>query len=329
MHLFVDANTLLGFYGLPKSELEELAKLIALVRAKSLTVCLPEQVIDELYRNRAKVLAEARKVLADARISVSLPAISLDLAERAPLETSLKDTQRRHSDLLKALDAAVVGRTLGADTLLEELVSVAKVVPTSALVERARVRRDLGRPPGKGASIGDQLNWEALLSAVPVGEDLYVVTDDGDFYSAFQRDHISDYLEDEWAREKDATAKTYRDLSKFTREHFPQIVLASDVSKVRAIQELASSGSFAETHAVVTRLAQFDIFSPGQAGLLLAAASTNVQVRWIADDDDVRELLERVIDAHRDSLDPSRVSLLEGLMYPKRQFQDLAAEPLF
>ena len=318
MHLFVDANTLLGFYGLPRTELEELAKLIALVRAKSLTVVLTDQVIDEVRRNRAKVLAEARKTLADARISVSWPAISSDLAERAVLEKSLKETQRRHSDLLKALDTAVVGRKLGADALLEELFSVAVVVPTEGLVDKARVRRELGRPPGKGASLGDQLNWEALLSAVPNGENLHVVTDDGDYYSLYHRDNISEYLADEWEHVVEAPVTAYRDLSKFTREHFPEIVLASDVSKVRAIQALASSGSFAETHAVVARLSQFDLFSPSQARLLVAAAATNAQVRWIADDSDVLELLERVIAAHRDVLESSHVALLEADMYPQR-----------
>ena len=121
MHLFLDANKLLSFYGLPKSELAELEKLIALVKDGTITLHVTDQVIDEVRRNRAKVLAQLRKSMSDARLQAHLPDSTDQFAQRPVLETALKEAQKRHSDLLQAFDSAVRARTLAADSLLDEL----------------------------------------------------------------------------------------------------------------------------------------------------------------------------------------------------------------
>lgn len=316
MNIFVDANVLLGFYSLSPADLEELRKLVALIKNKKIVLWMPVQAMDECRRNRTKVVAEARKVLADTRIRSSLPAIASALPERKEAEESLKKAHIAHSALLRALDEKISSRELEADLLIEELFTLAANLETDGLLQVARDRRDLRRPPGKASSLGDALNWEALLSGVPGGEDIYLVTEDVDYRSPLDEFWLHEYLADEWKQRKGSKATLFRDLGALARAHYPAIELASDVAKLEDIQALETSLSYAVTHGAVARLARYDLFSPEQARILVRAAAENSQVRWIARDDDVFELLKRVIDAHRDSLDPGHVALLEAEMYP-------------
>jgi hypothetical protein len=316
VNLFVDANVLLGFFGLPPRELEELRKLLALIEQGDLTLWVPSNLQDEFERNRSRVLAEATKALKDSRLRVTFPEISSGLAQREALEEAVKDAQRKHSILLEALSEVISNRDLEADAIISELFEKARVVASEGYVGAARDRRDMRRPPGKSDSLGDAVNWETLLGEIPDKEDLYLVSADNDFKSPLQDDTLHDYLAKEWSKKKNSVAHLYRDLGSFSKTHFPELKLADDLPKIKTINQLASSGSFAETHAVVGRLANYDVFTPEQARLLARAAAENSQVRWIATDTDVYELLQRVIEAHRDHLDGSIVSVLEAAMHP-------------
>ncbi len=59
MNIFIDTNIFLSFYNLTSDELEELKKLVVLLRKKKVVLLLPEQVIHEFRRNRAKKISEA------------------------------------------------------------------------------------------------------------------------------------------------------------------------------------------------------------------------------------------------------------------------------
>lgn len=316
MNLFVDANVLLGFFGLPPRELEELRKLLALIEEGDLTLWVPSNLQDEFERNRSRVLAEATRALKDSRLKVTFPEISSGLAEREALEEAVKDAQRKHSVLLEVLSSKIVARDLEADAIISALFEKAYAVASEGYVSAARDRRDMRRPPGKSDSLGDAVNWETLLGAVPDQDDLHIVSADTDFRSPVQDSALHEYLAKEWFEKKNSVAHLYRDLGSFSKAHFPELKLAGDLPKIKTINQLASSGSFAETHAVVRRLADYDVFTPEQARLLARAAAENSQVRWIATDTDVYELLQRVIETHRDHLDESVVSVLEAAMHP-------------
>jgi len=277
---------------------------------------VPSNLQDEFERNRTRVLAEATKALKDSRLKVTFPEISSGLAEREALEEAVKDAQRKHSVLLELLSEKIINRDLAADAIISDLFEKACVVASERYVSAARDRRDMRRPPGKSDSLGDAVNWETLLGAVPDEEDLHIISADNDFRSPVQDSTLHDYLAKEWSEKKKSAAHLYRDLGAFSKAHFPALKLADDLPKIKTINQLASSGSFAETHAVVRRLANYDVFTPEQARLLARAAAENSQVRWIATDPDVYELLQRVIEAHRDHLDESIVSVLEAAMHP-------------
>lgn len=316
MHIFIDANIFLGFYSLSPGELEELRKLGALIDGGDLTLWLPEHAADEFWRNRPKVLDDAVKALRESRLKVVFPEIGRGLEEQAALEAAVRAAQKAHSALLTAVEEVIDSEQLDADKVISDLFRRARNIPTAHLMQRARDRRDLRKQPGKGEGLGDALNWEALLESVPGGEDMHIVTADGDFRSPLGASKIHEALYVEWGSTKRSTVRLYRDLGAFSKKHFPDLQLATDVPKLKAIRALASSGSFADTHAIVARLAEFSLFSPVHARLLIRAAVDNSQVRWIATDDDVSALLRRVIDAHLGILDANDVAILEREMHP-------------
>lgn len=63
-----------------------------------------------------------------------------------------------------------------------------KAVPySSEELQRARNRRELGNPPGKTNSIGDQLTWEQILTRFEGKKRLWIISRDGD-YGTFHKD---------------------------------------------------------------------------------------------------------------------------------------------
>ncbi|MGH8436683.1 MAG: PIN domain-containing protein [Pseudomonas sp.] len=187
IHVFLDANILLGLHGLTPREVGELNKIPALIHAEELTLWLPEVVLDEYERNRARVVAEALKSLRESRLAINPPALSEDHQERVALQKAMRATHKAHSELLEALEKAAAEQTLPADKAVKLLRDSAEKPPTGPVLDKARLRRELRRPPGKADSLGDAISWECLLRDVPEFEDLHLVSSDPDFRSPWQR----------------------------------------------------------------------------------------------------------------------------------------------
>src|SRR5262249_8230502 len=59
----------------------------------------------------------------------------------------------------------------------------AAVPPSEAELIAARLRKELGNPPGKPSDpLGDQLTWEQLLTHVQPTDELWIVTRDLDYF---------------------------------------------------------------------------------------------------------------------------------------------------
>jgi hypothetical protein len=67
--------------------------------------------------------------------------------------------------------------------------------PSPEQLERARYRKEVGNPPGKQADpLGDQISWEQLLDTYK-GEELIIVTNDGDYFCSYDgRKHLNPLL---------------------------------------------------------------------------------------------------------------------------------------
>jgi predicted nucleic acid-binding protein len=203
MNLFIDTNIFLSFYHLTSEDLEELRKLGVLLDQQQVKLYLTDQVVAEFRRNREVKIADALKRFAEQRLNLQFPTLCKDYNEYVQLRKLQREYEELHSVLLKKVSEDVAELTLKADKTIEELFGKATSVNTTTeLVENARLRMQVGNPPGKEGSLGDAINWEVLLHEVQDDNDLYFIADDRDYVSALDENKLKDFLLREWVTRK-------------------------------------------------------------------------------------------------------------------------------
>lgn len=318
MNLFIDTNVFLSFFHLSSDDLEELNKLTVLIEKGELTLWLPEQVDDEFSRNRENKLSDSMKRLAEQKKKPQFPQVCKDYVEYDEIRELQDQFGQKLSALVDKVAKDVSERTLKADHKISELFDKAEFIETSdLLLAKAKRRIDVGNPPGKNGSLGDAINWEALLENIPDSEDLYLVADDKDYYSLLDEQYPKDFLIDEWDRKKSSNVFFYRRLSQFFKEHYPDIKLASELEKELAIRSLAESCSFAATHAAVAKLSTYTEFTQAQVSELVEPALTNNQVNWIIGDPDVKEFFLALVNSHGGLMKNDERSQLESELHAR------------
>ena len=320
MHLFIDTNVLLSFYHFAGDDLEELKKLIVLLGQKKLRLYLPNQIVSEFRRNREGKIADALKKLKDQRLNLQFPQICKDYPEYGKLRELQKAYETHHTELLNKLGDDIASFALKADAIISQLFNLAeKVVCADETVRKARDRFDLGNPPGKDGSLGDAVNWEALLGAVPEKTDLHFITDDKDYCSALDEETFSGFLSDEWRDRKKSNLVFYKRISAFFKEHFPEIKLAAELEKDLLIEDFANSSSFARTHSVVAKLSKYADFTPAQLNAIVSSAILNSQIGLITDDADVHDFLTGVIKGREKLIEKQSLEALQFMMSPPKK----------
>jgi hypothetical protein len=234
-----------------------------------------------------------------------------DYEEYSHLRQLQKQYEVQHAKLLEKIKKDVSEHTLEADSIIKDLFEDAFKLPTNEqLVSKARLRVDIGNPPGKKGSLGDAINWEALLENTPDEEALYFISDDRDYNSVLDEKNFKEFLLMEWTEKKTSNLLYYRRLSLFFNEHFPDINLASELEKELLIQKLASSKSFAQTHNAISNLTKYTDFTASQINEIIEAVISNNQIYWIIKDSDVNRFVNSVVSGHEDQIDEDNLAEL-------------------
>ena len=199
--IFIDANAYLDFYRV--ATMKHVLPLVLAVRER---ICLPQQVADEVHRNKLRVMLDgwASSLLQAQKLSLpsvglfskSVPDILLPVEVREGLATDT-DRLRELIDKAKGLGKNIAAQVNAAveqlaseisrseDDVSRELEPLwASARPaTPAELERARRRRECGNPPGKRSdTLGDQLNWEQFLANVNSTDAVWIISRDGDYF---------------------------------------------------------------------------------------------------------------------------------------------------
>lgn len=308
MNIFIDTNIFLSFFHLTSDELEELKKLVILLRRKRVVLFLPEQVIHEFRRNRENKIADAIAKLSAQVVKVQIPQLARAYEEYEPLRLAHKEFLGHLATLIENISADAAVGHLEADVVIEELFNEATIIARDEkIIASARQRAELGDPPGKKGSIGDAINWEALLSDAPNEQDIFFISDDRDFFSSLDSKAIKEYLLEEWQEKKRSTIHTYDRLSSFFQDYFPDIKLASELEKDLLIEELAQSSTFDRTRSVVGRLRRFADFTDAQVNKIVTAAITNNQIYWIATYPTIKSFLESIVNGREATIAPDNL----------------------
>lgn len=318
--LFIDTNVFLSFYHLTNEDLEELRKVLALIDTNQIELVVTKQVRDEFRRNRAGKIADAMKKLQDARFGLSFPAFTKDYSEYHELRDLLRKADKKHAELVAKVTEHANDGVLKADELINDLFEKATLINSDdKLYLKALERVRTGNPPGKENSLGDAINWECLLKSIDEFVDLYLVSGDQDYRCQLSPNRLNNYLQHEWQESRSSTTHFYSKISDFFKSNFPNIKIASEVERDVLIKELARSGSFAQTHAVIARLVKQTDFSPLQIEELVEIAQSNNQIGWIIEDDDVHQFYAGLQKLHLDQLKPEIVEMLKKLLEKKER----------
>ena len=304
MNVFIDTNVFLSFYHLTNDDLEELRKLKVLLEKGNVTLHLPGQTVDEYRRNRETKIADALKRLKEQKLNLQFPVLCKDYGEYGSLRELQKEFEKQHSSLVGKISTDIESNSLKADQVIQELFEKAEAIEiTEQLIAKAHLRMSVGNPPGKKGSLGDAINWEALLENVSDEEDLYLIADDRDYFSVLDENKPKEFLIHEWKEKKNADVIFYRRLAPFFKEHYPDIKLASELEKEMAVQQLVGSRAFVTTHSAIAKLGGFENFSQSQVSEIVDSALTNNQVSWILGDQDVFEFMTKFAAEYKDKIE--------------------------
>jgi len=320
MQLFIDTNVFLSFYHLSSDDLEELKKLSVLILQKKVELYLPKQVEDEFFRNRDSKIADAINRFKLDKLNKEFPQICKEYPEYVYMREAIKSYEKEKGKLLEKLTKDFSSNELKADHIINELLGNAIKIPTTeVLLKKAKVRFDLGNPPGKNGSYGDALIWECLLSNVPDEKNFIFVTDDADYQAQSNRNEFSPFLKKEWLDQKKSNIIFYKRLSEFFKDKFPDIKLAVELEKDFIINSLFASPSFQETRQIISKLKEYNFFTSMQLNEIVSAAISNKQIYWIINDDDIYSYFFQLLDGKYHLIDP--VNLHHLNQYVENQFQ--------
>ena len=301
INLFLDSNIWLDLFHFSANDLEEFSKLNNKL-GKDITLFVPQQVVFELQRNRDSKISDALKRFKDLHIQI--PNLCMGYPEYETFNEVLSNLTQIHRELCQKIEVDVVNRRLPADSIINKVYQNSRLLEeTDTIIRSAELRFNRGNPPGKNHSLGDAINWEALLAYVPDGEDLFFVSEDRDYQSAVDGNKMNLFLLTEWQRTKRAQVVYYQSLVSFLREHQKDINLRSEIEKETLIEALYNSGSFAQTHGLISSLCRFEYFSDKQLNQLLRAVVDNSQVGSIITDHDLAQFYQRILKGKESRID--------------------------
>lgn len=283
-NLFIDSNIWLSLYHFTNDDLEQFSKLKDL-NGKDIRLFIPQQVCDEVYRNRESKLLDAFESFKIQ--TVKFPVFCKDYDEYQDFNRDYKKLLNRYKLWKDKIDIDIQNNNLPADKILHEFFEISEIIECESIIEKAYSRYRIGNPPGKDNKYGDAINWECLLKTVPYKEDLYLISSDKDYRSKMFNDKINPFLQNEWKIKKNSNVIFYTNLVHFLDEHLNDIKLKTEQEKQQLIEKLNTSCSFANTHGIIAMLNKYTGWSESQIEDICNAVEKNSQVGSIIDDNDI------------------------------------------
>jgi predicted nucleic acid-binding protein len=295
VHVFIDTNIFLSFFAYTNDDIEELKKLVGLIKNDKIDLYLTDHACREFGRNRESKILQALGEFGKFSLP-GLPRLMTHYAEGKAFARAAKDIKKIHGDLVARVKADALAEVFPADELFAAIMNAEKpIIETEKDLLRAQRRTERSDPPGKSGSLGDRLNWELLLSNAPDGTDMHVISKDGDFASSIDATKPHPVLLKEWKRENGGVLHLHNGLGAFISAHFPDIKLAADIEKRDAINSLVNSGSFSTTHRAIEKLEPFvELLAAPEIDELVDGALKNQQVSWIGTDADVQAFFAKI-----------------------------------
>lgn len=291
-NVFIDTNIWLSLYHFTNDDLSQFEKLKDMLN-NSINLIVPQQVYDEILRNRETKILDALKSLEIQ--NPKYPVFCKGYDDYEELKTDIDSIVKKFKEFKKKVEADIISENLPADNTLSSFFSVIEKKPCASYINKAYDRYRIGNPPGKDNKYGDAINWECLLDVVPNGHDLYFISADKDYCSSVSPDKMHPFLIKEWMQLKNSNIYFYSTLVKFLKDHVQEIQLQGENEKEKLIKELYNSTSFEQTHAIISSLNQYSEWTDVQIEKLCWALEDNNQINWIFSDFDIFNFYKTIL----------------------------------
>jgi hypothetical protein len=185
--LFIDANKYLDLYRIDKGRL-----LLRFLREQSDHIFVTRQVVDEVRRNKVNVTAKfleenfnqlklQKRPPPDHLFGATEEQTKTIRDRMREIDSQIDSVNENMNELAKSIMQKVARSTDEVSMTLKPIFGRA-VMHSPEELGRAMERRDRGNPPGKqGDVIGDQLNWEQILSKFSRKKKIWIVSKDDDY----------------------------------------------------------------------------------------------------------------------------------------------------
>jgi hypothetical protein len=203
--LFIDSNKYLDLYRMGKKG----KKLLKQLEQQVDHIFVTQQVVREVQRNKIRVAADfLQQQCKELKIQ------TFGLPDH--LSNTYTDQRKNISEQMTDLTTKIRGVNAEVDAwglnIMEQIshsedeVSKAlsaifanAVCHSSEELQRAKERKEFGNPPGKGANpIGDQLNWEQILTHFNGKKRLWIISRDSDYGTTYAgKGFLNGFLYDE------------------------------------------------------------------------------------------------------------------------------------
>jgi len=316
MHVFIDANILVGFFELASDSLAELEKLIAVVEADGATLWLPEQAKREFWKNRENNIKTHVRDFEQHRALGNAPLLVRESPNFAELKKRARQVDDQRREVVALVKSEVDSQSTHADKIIRKLFDAAKPIDTDKdeIFDAASRRAQCHLPPGKKDGIGDRLCWIGLLKSLPESAELHIVSDDSDYRNEGFSEEVRPYLEWEWKQKKSGTVKLWARISQFLAARFPDAENAMEMERGILAERLRDSDSFASTHATIAQLESLDGFNDEHLRYIAEALVENSQVQSIRGDSDVEKFYKQLLAKYHGRFDKDLKSKIDELL---------------
>lgn len=193
--IFIDANIYLRFF---ESSSSEFKKLLGSLEELKEYIFITSQIEDEIQRNKLGIfvtsfvensrLFSLRKIQLpehlDKRTDSELKKWNEEVAK---IYTSVKHQTTLLSDITEKLIERISNGSDEVSTTISKLSSTIKPA-TPTQLERARLRKEIGNPPGKRDDpLGDQLSFEQLLDEIHSKTEVWIISNDTDYLIEYNK----------------------------------------------------------------------------------------------------------------------------------------------
>lgn len=193
--IFIDTNIYLRFFDSNSKEFKKLLEDLIVVKSN---IFVTEQIKVEIERNKLNVF---KKSISNYSQNIEIKKVNLPehiagnnsekIEEWNKKRRKIEDENKKLiNEFDVILEENLSNISISKDNVSLKLKSIFKniLIASSEEKELARIRKEIGNPPGKKEdALGDQITWEQLLNKIPKTDEIWIITNDFDFYTKYKK----------------------------------------------------------------------------------------------------------------------------------------------